>query len=163
MKITIRILLATLLVLMLINSAGAAQASNENWYKRVYTGLDKQQINLLAKKLFEDEGYRVSLIRPNGDIVASEWLEVTPAGLKKGWKERRRFRSAMYMQTGDAKKNILVIDLIKEQLAPGETRWKNKRIDFYNNKYYRTMLKKMDQLVINAGGHAADMKNQVTE
>ncbi len=157
MKITIQISLATLLLLMLINGAGAAQATNDNWYKRVYTGLDKQQVNLLAKKLFESEGYRVAPIRPNGDIVTSEWREVTPAELKKGWKERRRFKSAMYMQTGDAKKNILVIDLLKEQLAPGETRWKNKRVDFYNNKYYRTILKKMDQLVVDAGGHAADM------
>ncbi len=158
MKITIRILLATLLALILVNGVGAAQATNENWYKRVYTGLDKQQINLLAKKLFESEGYRVAPIRPDGDIVASEWLEVTPAELEKGWRERRRFKSAMYMRTGDAKKNILVIDFIKERLAPGETRWKNQRIDFYNDKYYRSMLKKMDQLVIDAGGHASDMR-----
>jgi len=158
MRMAIRTVLAVMLMLLIMSHAVAAQPTNENWYKRVYTGLEKQQVNALVQELFEAEGYEVFPVKPNDKAVASEWLEVKPDDLKKGWKERWRFRSFIHFHVQEEKKTIIVIDLIKEHLPPGGERWQNKRVDFYNDQYYRGILDKLDKLVRDAGGQVSDME-----
>ena len=155
-----RIGLQAVLVMVLVSvsmSSMAAEAFNENWYKRVYSGLDKPVVNQLIQSLFEKEGYTVIPVRPNGNVVATEWLPAEPEGLKDGWQEQRRFRSFIYNYTMEDKTAVLVVDLIKEQRASEQAAWKNKRIDFYNDRYYRGILEQLDKRVIAAGGQAKSM------
>jgi len=157
MKKSFQAVLVFMLLCASMGGAVAAQAPGQNWYKQVYSGLDKSDVNQLIQALLEKEGYKVIPIKPNGNVVATEWLDAAPEEPKDGLQERRRFRSLVYSYSEEDKTAVLVLDLVKEQRSSEQAAWKNKRIDFYNNAYYRDILEQLDQRVIDAGGLATDM------
>ncbi len=136
-------------------SVSAAEPTNPNWYKRIYTELEDKRLFPLAKQLIDTEGFKVYPIKMGSGIVASDWRAIKST--KTGWQERQRFR--VHFRRHRVKKNTFqfTLDLVVEVLPPKATQWQNQRVDFYNHVFYRKTLDRMDELVLEAGGKITRM------
>lgn len=137
----------------------AAQPPHEDWYKRIYTGLDRETLYNVVGKVFESEGYQVPPIAPQGVAVASLWKESDQPA--KNLYERTRLRSHFrdpnpsrqkVVTNTDSKNYLMIFDLVKEVRANKNEEWRNQGIDFYNDSNYMRIFKKIDDAVTAAGG-----------